>query len=1171
MTPPGGINWYLSPSGSDIDDCGLDEWSPCRSLKYVIPKISHGDIIYMKGGIPNTIHYPVCGEVNTIVTASFTVTRYGESEVIIGCDLTNLTAQQFIWKLESVTQAHVTLKKLSFWNLQINVDGVSHTVDNCKFVEAKLHIWAKIAKIASTITHSEWRGNTDCTTTDKCIPTGELKCMGKFKHIHITNCNLYHTKLSIQAVGNTHILLSDCVLDGQVNETPVFGGNAIAMFNADSSNVIVKRCIFKNQFHWNPIESVMNIFEASLLVRLMIHGGFAAAGTNNVTVMFSDTLFEHNERGLTFQGAIEHVIIDNCVFRSNIAMHAGAAILLLTNRTATIKNSTFDSNAAGDFRVTRVRYPGDHFSVEGDEVKIHSNCCKGSISLIGKGGAIRVQKGKMFLENCSFRNNTARLLGGAIFVDRSGYLVIEDTDFSNSPTHQHSSQGDMLYSNGRVSFNGGSLLVKSANNHISLLQHSGEHWSMTVHDITILCPIGHRLRVVNTSAYGVTPFVGLRRSYMLDQLSYFCESCPRHKYSTDRGYLRYKLEQGVYEYFTLMINGEAPNSNFDGIYDYHDIDCSECPYGAICDNTIRSLPNFWGYKYRAGIKFQQCPKGYCCSNTYCPSYNCCAKNRDGKLCSSCGANYSEALFSSLCVPSETCGPLWLWPFAMGMGLLYLLFLLYQKDARDFIFARPTNNICPRIRFLNELPRRKSLPENILLNGKTDDEVGDGQAEGLMTHTDAIISPIDGEVAMKDPKKTNDTTTPLTSPGSDAAPPDMGATCLIILMYYFQDALLFTVTGISGEREGKKRSQLKALLLGFFKFRLEVAHFVDNVCLLQDMRSWEKLLTKTLLVPYVISLFIFLYIVYKCVVVFRGKLHNPGEHKKEDTFLVRLSTGFMLCLLFTYQRLATSSFTLLNCVPVGDESVLFIDGSVQCYQYWQLGVIAYAVCCIVPFCFVLTLGPGLLKDGYISLPSFFIACILPFPFVIYWVTLRLVKRGKPVPEHPESFAAEAQAVYKVLQGPFKDNRNKYLGPECWAGVLIGRRLVLVLLFTFVNNSLIRVLSMLFVSFLVLLHHVHVQPYKDPRGNFAGSASVSAMMIVGGINLVRAGFEAAEYMPQGPNKTLMKVMLETENVLMLWFPLVIMCCVLLALTIKLLLLLCNCCSKFGKQSPQPPHQH
>jgi len=57
-------------------------------------------------------------------------------------------------------------------------------------------------------------------------------------------------------------------------------------------------------------------------------------------------------------------------------------------------------------------------------------------------------------------------------------------------------------------------------------------------NVWVQCPVGYDLRTTNSSAYGVSPD-GLLRSYQLDQLSYFCESCARNKYSLDYGFLNY--------------------------------------------------------------------------------------------------------------------------------------------------------------------------------------------------------------------------------------------------------------------------------------------------------------------------------------------------------------------------------------------------------------------------------------------------------------------------------------------------------------------------------------------------------------------------------------------------------------------------------------------------------
>ncbi len=56
------------------------------------------------------------------------------------------------------------------------------------------------------------------------------------------------------------------------------------------------------------------------------------------------------------------------------------------------------------------------------------------------------------------------------------------------------------------------LNVLTAQNHVAVMRHSGDHWSIEVAEVVVQCPIGYRLRVTNTSAYGVAEH-GLRRSY----------------------------------------------------------------------------------------------------------------------------------------------------------------------------------------------------------------------------------------------------------------------------------------------------------------------------------------------------------------------------------------------------------------------------------------------------------------------------------------------------------------------------------------------------------------------------------------------------------------------------------------------------------------------------------
>ena len=1155
---------------------------------------SDNDVIRIYGDNENWL----CDQGSPQIAFSVNITAALNENVNIGCrgarhivifNVTNATA--------TVHFQHINFHETFF----VVQDG------NVEFHDCTLNIskWFSThgpGSVRLVVDNSVWIGEVDndvhCTVD--CIPKGYIEMHAGSVTLHVVESVFYQSRVNISAQNLADISVINSSFLSMPGKTTLFGGIFIIIQDETSnSSVVVRGSTFDGQINDSPIESIMNLYVGSLIVmtaRPMRHGP-----VSHVVALVDNTTFSNNDRGLTFIGPYQMVVISNSYFIDNIAMHAGAGVLIYVEppkyggEQVFIDNCTFDNNAAGTFRSEIVENYKKSFIDNGDEVRIHSRCCKGVISFVGKGGAIRVQKGNVTLRDCVFRNNTARLLGGAIFVDREGDLIMAGTAFENSNVGVHTIQGDILYSNGIVSVVSARIQVITADSHTSILRHSGNHWSIEVSDASIQCPVGYRLRVTNTSAYGVTR-TGLRRSYKLDQLSYFCTACERNKYSLDYGYLNYSLTYSRLDYDTLLIDGNRPDNAYNGTYIYHNIECQQCPYGGKCQQGIVAVANFWGYIHDGQVQFQHCPKDYCCSSTECKSYDTCGKHRQGKVCGTCNEGYSEALFSSACVPDDQCDPTWLWPVALGSGFLYTLFLLFQKDMRDLMYMKTIDikdlPLCQRCR---KTPRDTSTEHSTIpldsvfapIDSNIDGFVNQEQTEMQVLR----VTEPDGDIALEvansacNNKNNNDKSNGLrqrihniftenesSNPNDQlsenvlededadvTSPADTGASFLIILFYYFQDAQLLQIKTVFASAENKSQAMLKEVLAGLFKFRVEVFQFMDKFCFLSGLTPTYKQLYKITLVPYVLLQFGLMYLIHKwcrkmkrggAIPVHREETEAEGDGPPPKTFSSRLATGFVLSLLFTYQMLATTCLTLLNCVPVGNTNVLFIEGTIECYKGWQYGVMAYTVICIVPFCLALLIGPGLVKDGLISLSQFFIACLIPLPFLIYWFILRLKLKGNRPKNAPE-LQPESQAVIQILQGPFKDAENKFFGPICGAGVLIGRRLVLVLLFNFVNDTLIRMLCMMLVCFIILLHHVHVLPYKDFRCNLAGTVSAAALVVVGAINLVRAGFEAAEYIPQGPNALLMTVFEELENILMLWFPAAVMSIVLIAMTIKVTL--------------------
>jgi len=68
--------------------------------------------------------------------------------------------------------------------------------------------------------------------------------------------------------------------------------------------------------------------------------------------------------------------------------------------------------------------------------------------------------------------------------------------------------------------------------------------------------VGYRLRTNNASTYRVQP-AGLIRSHRMDQLVFFCESCPRNKYSLGAGYFLYRCVDYT-EQLSCVINPLTP-------------------------------------------------------------------------------------------------------------------------------------------------------------------------------------------------------------------------------------------------------------------------------------------------------------------------------------------------------------------------------------------------------------------------------------------------------------------------------------------------------------------------------------------------------------------------------------------------------------------------------------
>ena len=235
-------------------------------------------------------------------------------------------------------------------------------------------------------------------------------------------------------------------------------------------------------------------------------------------------------------------------------------------------------------------------------------------------------------------------------------------------------------------------------------------------------------------------------------------------------------------------------------------------------------------------------------------------------------------------------------------------------------------------------------------------------------------------------------------------------------------------------------------------------------------------------------------------------------RKEKPALIHYMTVVMEVLLLGYERLAETSLTLMQCVSIGSEQRLFIDANVPCMQWWQYLLLAYIVVFVVPFIVVLYWGSSKLYRASLTASEFLAACMIPLPFLIYWfVKGILIRRNRD--------STNAQVVNKdvleILHGPFREPQDDDKGTLYWESVLIGRRLVLLTCQAFITNEMLRMVCMVGACFLMTIHHVIKNPYRDSLANKAETLSLTALSMIAVINLAKAALISYGVALDGPD--------------------------------------------------------
>ena len=909
--------------------------------------------------------------------------------------------------------------------------------------------------------------------------------------IMVTNTYVFFADLHLDTKKSSVINITDSILDNE------FGCNS--GFSVSEATLHLKNCTVRGKLNVGHEASTVILFKAKATFENFYFINHRSDGDDSlVDISFGS-----------------HATFHSCNFTNNSAVMA--IIMTYANSNVTFSDCNFTNNfghaepypGGGTLRITQsvAKFKNCHFKQNGALHNGGAVCLAESPTLFEnchfennfakQGGAIYLENvSQLAISNCSFEGNKATVRGSSIW-HRGGSISVTSSTFttsSSSPNYHHHGKtfgGDCIYSSSGVTLHDVSIYDSNNFNTRSTLITSATLFAEM--NLEMKCFQGKDIAVHGELDSPPDP-----AGSMFRMVNVVCISCPLNTYS---------LYSGKVKFADTTLPGTRELG-----YNLSHIDCLKCPFGGVCQRgLIRAANGFWGYlKNSKDVHFLNCPHGYCCSEKLCKSYNSCALGRHGTLCSSCDKNLRYNVITSVCVEPRRCLHPWFWLIVIFGGILYFLVFMYMQELvtllKKFLYPKVMKNMLKR----SKMTANEMFPLD-------DDNVEEGY---------------DSAESLKNGK-------------SDEIFPGL----LKIVIFFYQTSALYSVFEISDKLQNSL-AIMKEILFTMFNLRTDGLFYQKFLwCPFENLKPISKVLFKTSFILYLLSLVIITYIITRIWKFCK----QVSDHYK--SMMPRLLPCGMRLILISYATITSSLFSLLLCVPLHPEKkVLFIDGSIKCYQWWQYVTVMVVICWVVPFPFALYTSTWLLHRKKISIRMFVLALTLPLAAILNWLYIQLsvylhhgttLDNNFSINERPEEESSWQEKMtnelLNVIVGPFRKVEswtlmvNNHKLP--WESILIGRRLILIVIKTFLFNTVIRLYLMLLFTVLFLIHHVKVQPFSNTGLNYVETGSLVMLAAICGLNIIPA-YNYMYPVPVSPfSKGLIQTFSKIETALMLIFPAVI----------------------------------
>ena len=246
---------------------------------------------------------------------------------------------------------------------------------------------------------------------------------------------------------------------------------------------------------------------------------------------------------------------------------------------------------------------------------------------------------------------------------------------------------------------------------------------------------------------------------------------------------------------------------------------------------------------------------------------------------------------------------------------------------------------------------------------------------------------------------------------------------------------------------------------------------------------------------------------------------------------------------------------MHCVPIEKDWRLFLDGNIECWQWWQYLLIAFMVSFIIPLVLVLFWGSLMLAKNKMTAKEFLLSCAFPLPSLFYMLFLRY-RRTESQQLLNGGDADDAEEIKQALYGPFREACNGGRSTLYWESVLTGRRFILLTIHTFTTNPIIRFVCLNCVCLLIFVHHLTTKPFKDNKVNVCEGISLMSLTIICSFSLAKATYISEGIDPAEATQNLFHFLQWIEIIILGFLPAAVCLFLVFAALSQLIRLLYHC---------------